>query len=205
MSVLAVIGPTSLYLIYGWLLSIIVASDLSDRKGYGERPGLASGLLTTLVGVVVWLFVPPKAGSPWSRYVRLPDLVTAVAALVLFISLLLPWYSGGLNFYEEMEWYGLLLPFSAAMGYLQLHLRAGGRGTDSLRIVVAVAGFFAVLMSVLALLTPPEGGSLEPGAYVGMIAAVVMGIGAALAFVADRSQTGATTVAEARQTGAEPA
>lgn len=207
MSVLAVIGATSLYLLYGWLLSIIVASDLSDRKGYGERPGLASGLLTTIIGVVVWLVWPAKAGSQWSRYVRLPDLITAVAALVLFISLLLPWYSDGVNFFEEMEFYGLLLPIGAAIGYAQLHLRAGGRGSDTLRPVVLGAALLALVMTVLALLTPPEGSSLELGAYLGMAAAVVMAAGAALAAVADRSQTGAATVAEAeaRRGGAETA
>ena len=205
MSVFAVIGATSLFLLYGWLLSVIVASDLSDRKGYGERPGLASGLLTTLVGVVVWLFVPPKAGSQWSRWVRLPDLVTAVAALVLFISLLMTWYSGGMSFYEEMEFYGLLLPFGAAIGYAQLHLRAGGRGRESLRVVVLAAAVLALIMTVFALLTPPDGSSLQLGAYVGAAAVLVMAVGAALAFVADRSHAGAATVAEARRSGAETA
>lgn len=205
MNVLAVIGPTSLYLLYGWLLSVIVASDLSDRKGYGERAGLATGLLTTLVGVVAWLLWPPKEGSQWSRRVRLPDLVTAIAALVLFLALLMPWYSGGLNFFEEMQWYGLLLPFGAVVGYVQLHLRAGGRGRDSLRGIVLAAALLAVLMSVLALLTPPEGSSLQFGAYLGMAAAIVMAVGAALAAIADRSDAGAATVAEARRSGTETA
>ena len=30
---------------YVWLLSAIVAAYLSDRKGYGDRPGLATGLI----------------------------------------------------------------------------------------------------------------------------------------------------------------
>jgi hypothetical protein len=206
MTVFAVIGATSLYLLYGWLLSVIVASDLSDRKGYGERPGLASGLLTTLVGVVVWLFWPAKAGSQWSRWVRLPDLITAVAALVLFISLMLPWYSGNANFFEELAFYDLLLPLAAVVCYAQLHLRAGGRGTDSLRGIVLGAGVVALLMTIVGILTKPDGASIEWGAYISIAAAVVVALGAVLAAVADRSQAGtATTVAEARRTGAETA
>ncbi len=62
---IAVIGSTALWLTYGWLLSAIVASYLSNRKGYGEKVGLASGLLLTVIGVVVWLVWPPKPDSRW--------------------------------------------------------------------------------------------------------------------------------------------
>ena len=206
MTVLAVIGILSLYLLYSWLIAAIVASDLSDRKGYGEKIGLAFGLLGSVIGAAVWLFVPPKAGSPWSRYVRLPDLITAVAALVLFISLVLPWYSNGSNFFEEVRWYELLLPLAAAVAYAQIHLRAGGRGTDSLRFVVIGAALLALVMVAVAIATKPDGTDLEWGAYVSIIAAAVTAIGAGLAAVADRSQAGeAATVAQARASGAEPA
>jgi len=62
---IGVIGSTALWLTYGWLLSAIVASYLSNRKGYGEKPGLASGLLLTVIGVLVWLVWPPKPDSRW--------------------------------------------------------------------------------------------------------------------------------------------
>ena len=205
MTVFALIGVTSLYLLYAWLTSAIVSSDLSDRKGYGEKLGLAFGLLIAVAGVVIWLFVPAKAGSPWSRYVRFPDLLTAVAALVLFVSLLLPWYSGGSNFFEEMRWYELLLPLAAAVAYAQLHIRAGGRGTDSLRGVVIGAAVLALVMTAVAVLTKPDGTDLEWGSYLTIASAIVVAIGAALAAVADRTLHGAATVAEARQTGAETA
>ena len=64
-AVLAVIGVKALYLTYGWLLSAIVASYLSNRKGYGEKVGLASGLLLTVVGVAIWLLWPAKPESRW--------------------------------------------------------------------------------------------------------------------------------------------
>jgi hypothetical protein len=63
--VLALIGAKALYLLYAWLLGAIIASWLSDRKGYGERPGLTTGLLLSLVAVPVWLLVPAKQDSRW--------------------------------------------------------------------------------------------------------------------------------------------
>ena len=65
MSVLALLGAKALWLTYAWLASAIVASYLSARKGYGERVGLASGLLLNVVGVVVWLLWPARPDSRW--------------------------------------------------------------------------------------------------------------------------------------------
>jgi hypothetical protein len=67
MTVFALLGATALWLTYAWLLSAIVASYLSGRKGYGERVGLAFGLLLNAVGVVIWLIVPPKTESLWKK------------------------------------------------------------------------------------------------------------------------------------------
>lgn len=67
MTPFALIGATALWLTYAWLLSAIIASYLSHRKGYGDRPGLASGLLLNFVGVLVWLVVPPRANSLWKQ------------------------------------------------------------------------------------------------------------------------------------------
>jgi hypothetical protein len=64
-TVIAIIGAKALYLTYAWLLSAILASYLSDRKGYGEKPGLASGLLLNVVGVLLWLVWPAKEDSRW--------------------------------------------------------------------------------------------------------------------------------------------
>jgi hypothetical protein len=63
--VFGLIGAKALYLLIIWLLSAIAASWLSDRKGYGEKPGLATGILLTFVGVIVWLVVPARAASRW--------------------------------------------------------------------------------------------------------------------------------------------
>ena len=63
--VTAVIGAEALLFTYVWLASAIVASYLSNRKGYGERPGLASGLLLPLVAPLAWLLWPAKPDSRW--------------------------------------------------------------------------------------------------------------------------------------------
>jgi hypothetical protein len=65
MNLLAAIGAGALWLTYVWLASAIVASYLSGRKGYGEKLGLAFGLLLSVVGVVVWLIWPARADSRW--------------------------------------------------------------------------------------------------------------------------------------------
>jgi len=65
MIVFAEIGAWALGLVYLWLLSAIVASYLSERKGYGERIGLAFGLLLSIIGTIVWIVWPPKPDSKW--------------------------------------------------------------------------------------------------------------------------------------------
>jgi fucose permease len=67
MTLLALLGAKALWLTYGWLLAAIVAAYLSERKGYGEKPGLASGLLLYPIGVLIWLVWPAKAESKWKQ------------------------------------------------------------------------------------------------------------------------------------------
>ena len=63
--VIAAIGAKALYLLYAWLASAIIASWLSDRKGYGPKVGLAAGLLLSVVGVIVFLIWPARRDSRW--------------------------------------------------------------------------------------------------------------------------------------------
>ena len=72
MIVLGVIGAKALYLLFGWLLSAILASGLSSRKGYGEQVGLASGLLLAVLGVLIWLVWPARPDSRWKVQGPLP-------------------------------------------------------------------------------------------------------------------------------------
>jgi hypothetical protein len=71
-TVFALLGAKALYLLWAWLLSAILAAALSSRKGYGEKVGLATGLLLSVVGVIVWLVWPPRANSAWKAEGPLP-------------------------------------------------------------------------------------------------------------------------------------
>jgi hypothetical protein len=72
--VIAAIGAKALWLMYLWLLSAIVAQELSRSKGYGEKIGLGTGILLSFVGAIIWLIEPPKdetaewhTRKPWQR------------------------------------------------------------------------------------------------------------------------------------------
>ena len=65
--VAAAVGAKAFYLLMVWLASAIGASELSKRKGYGEKWGLGTGLLLSVVGLVIWIAVPARAESPWRQ------------------------------------------------------------------------------------------------------------------------------------------
>ena len=72
--IFAALGARALLLLYLWLMGAILASILSKSKGYGERPGLGTGLLLSILAPIIWLFVPPKdefaewnERKPWQR------------------------------------------------------------------------------------------------------------------------------------------
>jgi len=67
MFILAAVGVKAFYLLMIWLASAIAASELSKRKGYGEKVGLGTGLLLSLIGAIIWLFIPARADSPWKQ------------------------------------------------------------------------------------------------------------------------------------------
>jgi hypothetical protein len=67
MTLFALMGAMALFWMYVWLISAALGAYLSHRKGYGERPGLASGLILSAVGVVIWLIVPAKPESKWKQ------------------------------------------------------------------------------------------------------------------------------------------
>ena len=73
MIVLAVIGAQALYLLFVWLLSAAIGSWISDRKGYGERVGLAFGLILSAIGLLIVLLLPGRPGSKWKTEGRLPS------------------------------------------------------------------------------------------------------------------------------------
>jgi hypothetical protein len=70
--VLANLGVKALYLTYLWLISCVISAWLSDRKGYGEKAGLTTSLLTSAIGVLIWLVWPAKPQSRWKVQGPLP-------------------------------------------------------------------------------------------------------------------------------------
>ena len=70
----AALGSKALWLLYLWLVSAAISAELSRSKGYGEKPGLGTGLLLSVLGPIIWLFVPPRnehaewhTRKPWQR------------------------------------------------------------------------------------------------------------------------------------------
>lgn len=64
-TVMAAMGAKALFLLYAWLASAIVASYMSERKGYGPKAGLATGLLLSVIGAIIWVLWPPRPDSRW--------------------------------------------------------------------------------------------------------------------------------------------
>lgn len=65
MTVLALIGAKALYLLFAWLLSAAISAWMAERKGYGERVGLAAGLLLSVAGLILVAVLPARPGSRW--------------------------------------------------------------------------------------------------------------------------------------------
>ncbi len=72
MTIYALIGIKGLYLLFAWLLSAAIGGWMAERKGYGERVGLAFGLLLTVVGLLIVLILPGRPGSAWKIEGPLP-------------------------------------------------------------------------------------------------------------------------------------
>jgi hypothetical protein len=72
MIVYASIGAKALYLLFVWLISAVASSWVTERKGYGEKLGLAFGLILSAIGLVLALLLPGRPGSKWTVEGRLP-------------------------------------------------------------------------------------------------------------------------------------
>ena len=70
----AALGAKALLLLYIWLLSAVVSGELARSKGYAEKAGLGTGLLLSILGLIIWLAIPAKDETaewhdrkPWQR------------------------------------------------------------------------------------------------------------------------------------------
>jgi hypothetical protein len=92
---LAVIGTAALWLTFVWLGSAIIASLFSEAKGYGEKWGLVTGTIFSVLGAFVWAVFPPREISRWklhgglsaqARTALIVVEVIVVAASVYFVT-----------------------------------------------------------------------------------------------------------------------
>ncbi len=85
---LAVIGPAALWLTFVWLGSAIIASLLSDAKGYGEKVGLVTGTIFSVLGAFAWAVWPPRKISRWKLHEGLsgPARTTLIVVEVILVA-----------------------------------------------------------------------------------------------------------------------
>jgi hypothetical protein len=79
---LAVIGTAALWLTFVWLASAIIASLLSEVKGYGERWGLVTGIVLSVLGAFIWAVWPPREISRWKLHGGLSGPARTTLAVV---------------------------------------------------------------------------------------------------------------------------
>ena len=87
---IAVIGAAALWLTFVWLASAIIASLLSEAKGYGEKVGLVTGTIFSVLGAFVWAVWPPREISRWKLHGGLSgaarNMLIAVEVILLAAS-----------------------------------------------------------------------------------------------------------------------
>jgi hypothetical protein len=85
---LAVIGNAALWLTFVWLGSAIIASLISDAKGYGEKLGLVTGTIFSVLGAFVWAVMPPREISRWKLHEGLsgPARITFIVVEVVLLA-----------------------------------------------------------------------------------------------------------------------
>jgi hypothetical protein len=82
---LAVIGPEALWLTFVWLASAIIASLFSSLKGYGEKVGLVTGTVLSLLGAFVWAVWPAQRVSRWKIHAGLGSTEKIVLGVIVAI------------------------------------------------------------------------------------------------------------------------
>src|SRR5215213_849467 len=85
---LAVIGAAALWLTFIWLGSAIIASLFSEAKGYGEKLGLVTGTMFSVLGAFVWAVLPPREISRWTLHEGLsgPARTTLIVVEVVLVA-----------------------------------------------------------------------------------------------------------------------
>jgi hypothetical protein len=85
---LAVIGAGALWLTFAWLAAAIVASLFSAQKGYGEKYGLVTGTMLSVVGAFIWAVWPAQEVSRWKIHEGLGNTARIVLVVIEIVVLI---------------------------------------------------------------------------------------------------------------------
>lgn len=85
---IAVIGTAALWLTFVWLGAAIVASLFSDHKGYGEKYGLMTGIVLSVLGAFIWAVWPAREISRWRLHAGMGGTGKAVLAALVAVVLI---------------------------------------------------------------------------------------------------------------------
>lgn len=111
-------------------------------------------------------------------------MVASIGAGVLFISLFLNWYKPGMTAWATFEVWDLVLAALAVGGLLAAAAELGWWRGPLLGVPVLTMGVCALAIVAVQLLNHPPaavGHELDPGAWLGLVGALAMTLGAALA------------------------
>jgi hypothetical protein len=137
---LAVIGTAALWLTFVWLASAIIASLLSEAKGYGEKLGLVTGTIFSVLGAFVWAVWPPREISRWklhgglsgqARTTLIVVELILVAASVYFVTKIDASSGGRIGLIALAL---MVMAIAAALVYtIDIHRATGGKTMSELR------------------------------------------------------------------------
>ena len=184
-TVIALIGPKALYLMYAWLISALIASTAAALKGYSERAGLATGLLLSLLGAVIWMFFPWRHDSRWSRVVKPTDLATVAGGFLTALVFLPSFHNEadkGKSLFNTDLGPAILVAIAAfvAVGHVLMAASEAGPGwvLTRGRGVAAAFGLVATVVVAYRVASPPETYD-EPtmASYLMLIGAVLTVVG----------------------------
>jgi hypothetical protein len=185
--VIAVIGTKAIYFLYAWLIGCMLASTAAGLKGYAERWGLATGMLLSILGGVIWMFFPWRRDSRWDRAIKPTDLVTVAGGFLLGMSAFLDWFDEETLLTARL-WAGMVLCVAAALAITHVLMAASEAGPgwilDRGRTVVLALGALALVVALYCVVSPPGDTSVKMAAYVGLVGALLTIVGPALARLA---------------------
>jgi hypothetical protein len=169
----------------------MIASTAAGLKGYDERYGLATGLFLSILGGVIWMFMPWRRDSRWDRAVKPTDLVTIAGGFMLLVSAFTKWFEDDGKKETLLSGrfpLGVVVTLAALAAITHVLLAASEAGPDWVltrgRMVVLVLGVLALAAAAVGMASPPGETSVQWPAYLGIAGALLTIVGPLLARLA---------------------